>query len=65
MDSGKGYVIDGNTSTPLLLDDSLKYSEDEPCGGSQKHQDPWVMVAASLLLSLSGYYIVLRTLGAI
>ena len=42
MDSGKGYVIDGSTSTPLLLDGSLKYPEDTPRSDIQKQQDPWV-----------------------
>jgi hypothetical protein len=65
MDSGKGYVIDGNAATPLLLDGSLKYPDDAPRSYIQKQQDPWVLVIASLSLSLTGYYIILKTLGAL
>jgi len=48
MDSGQGYVIDGNIATPLLLDGSLKYPEDAPHSDSQRQKDPCVMVAASI-----------------
>ncbi len=62
MDSGQGYVIDGSISSPLLLDGSLKYTEDAPRSDIQEQKDPCVMLAASLLLSLTGYYIILRSL---
>ena len=65
MDSGKGYVIDGNAATPLLLDGSLKYPDDAPRSYIQKRGDPCVLVMASLSLSLTGYYIILRSIGAL
>jgi len=62
MDSDQAYVIDGSISSPLLLDDSLKLSKGTPHFESHRQKDPCVMVAASLLLSVTGYYIILRSL---
>ena len=63
MDSDQAYVIDGSISSPLLLDDSLKLSKEAPYSNSQRQKDPCVMVVASVLLSVTGYYIILRTLN--
>jgi hypothetical protein len=61
MDSSQAYVIDGNIASPLLMDESLKLSISKTSRNGRK--DPMVMVAISLVLSVTGYYILSRTLG--
>jgi hypothetical protein len=63
MDSSQAYVIDGNIASPLLMDESLKLTEGITKTSRNGRKDPMVMVSVSLMLSVTGYYILSRTLG--
>ena len=63
MNSDQEYVISGDMNAPLLSEGSLSYPRDAPRKNRCEQPEPCILATISVLLSLTGYCIILRTLG--